>query len=114
MPSVLIIILNRGKNNQDFDEDFKFSEILDFNKNNIVINKNSYHKFFLCGIITHLGESGSSGHFIAYCRNDVNDNFLCYNDSIVTEVSVHDAMKTNISYYDYEKITPYILFYHKF
>ena len=111
-PSVLIIILNRGKNNQDFDEVFEFSETLDFSKSDYLINKHSFTQFFLCGIITHLGNSGSDGHFIAFCRNNFNEPFTCYNDASVSKTPVHEAMKTKISYNDVEKRTPYILFYH--
>ena len=79
MPNILIIILNRGKNNQDFNEEFRFDEILDFTNTNLVVNNGSIKKFYLCGIITHLGESGDRGHFIAYCRNNANDNFYSIN-----------------------------------
>ena len=113
LPYVLIIILNRGKNNQDFNEEFSFPEILDFNNSGIILGPNCrYKRFYLCGIIKHLGESGSSGHFIAYCRNSLNDNFICYNDATFCEVNVNDAMSSKISDKDFEKKTPYILFYH--
>ena len=114
LPSVLIIILNRGKNNEDFNEEFKFYETLDFTGSNYIINQNSYHKYYLCGIITHLGESGTGGHFIAYCRNNVNDNFFCYNDASISEVKIKDAMSTKISQKDCEKKTPYVLFYNHY
>ena len=112
MPNILIIILNRGKNNQDFNEEFRFDEILDFTNTNLVINKNSNLKYYLCGIITHLGESGDRGHFIAYCRNSLNDPFTCYNDAAVSQASVADAMATKISKKGSERKTPYILIYH--
>ena len=113
LPPILIIILNRGKNNQDFNEEFEIYEYLDFSKQYLVLNNNSqYKRFYLCGLIKHLGKSGSDGHFIAYCRNNKNENFLCYNDAIVTEVNVQDAMSSKISNKDEEKKTPYILFYH--
>ena len=111
LPPILIIILNRGKNNQDFNEEFRFDEILDFTDKNIIQNINAYKKYYLCGIITHLGESGSSGHFIAYCRNNPNENFVCYNDDNVCPVNVQDAMSAKISYEAMEKKTPYILLY---
>ena len=109
---ILIIVLNRGKNNQDFNEEFRFDEFLDFNNQNIIVNNSSYKKYFLCGIITHLGESGIGGHFIAYCRNDLNSGFTCYNDDLVTKVNIMDAMATKITTNDKEKKTPYILIYH--
>ena len=104
--------LNRGKNNQDFNEEFVFPKILDLTDQNIIIQKDSNHKFYLCGIITHLGESGAGGHFIAYCRNSPESNFLCYNDAQVSEVSIEVAISSKISNNEYEKKTPYILLYH--
>ena len=112
MPYILIIILNRGKNNQDFNEEFIFDEFLDFSKANVCFNPNSHKKYYLCGIVTHLGESGSSGHFIAYCRNGVNEPFLCYNDAAVAKVDVITAMEAKLSKNEMKKKTPYILLYH--
>ena len=112
LPKVLIIILNRGKNNADFNEGFDFPPILDLSNQNVIMNPNSPKLFYLCGVITHLGESGTGGHFIAYCRNSMNDNFTFYNDSIVSEASVETAISYKISYNENEKRTPYILFYH--
>ena len=116
LPPVLIIVLNRGKDNQDFNENFIFPEVLDFNEGNFVrSNYNNFKRFFLCGIITHLGESSSSGHFICYCRKDLNDPFLCYNDTQTADgIEIDEGMKCNISNNSYEKRTPYILFYHYF
>jgi len=112
LPKVLIIILNRGKNNEDFNEEFDFPVKLDLRNQNVIVNPNSPHLFYLCGIITHLGESSSGGHFIAYCRNNQNSNFTFYNDSIVSEASVESAISAKISDNVNEKRTPYILFYH--
>ena len=112
LPKVLIIILNRGKNNADFNEGFDFPPILDLSNQNVIMNPNSPKLFYLCGVITHLGESGTGGHFIAYCRNSMNDKFTYYNDSIVSEASVETAISYKISYNENEKRTPYILFYH--
>ena len=115
LPPVLIIVLNRGRNNQDFKEEFTFPEVLNFNENNYVIYDGSYKKYFLCGIIVHLGESSSSGHFICFCRNAINDKFVMYNDAIVSDnIEIEEAMKCNISDNNNEKRTPYILFYHYF
>ena len=116
LPQIMIIILNRGRNNKDFREEFQINEILDFNNTpNIfcnIDNQRKYKKYFLCGIVKHLGESGSNGHFISYYRNSMNQKFYCYNDASVAEVSVEDAMKTKISRNENEDIIPYILFYH--
>ena len=112
LPKILIIVLNRGKNNQDFNEDFSFPLDLDLTGQDIIISPQSYHKFYLCGVITHLGESSVSGHFIAYCRDGPDSEFFCYNDASVNPVNKKDVIKAKISQKDYEKKTPYILFYH--
>ena len=115
LPKYLIIILNRGKNDQDFNEEFKFPEILDFTGKNIVINNQSYKKYYLCGIITICGGNKFNGHYICYCRCDPNSkDFVFYNDSLVPKVRIENAMKEKISKNEYKKITPYILFYHHF
>ena len=114
LPKVLIIILNRGKNNQDFNEEFVFPKKLDLSIENYVINKDLCKtNFYLQSVITHLGESGSGGHFIAYCRNGPNGDFYCYNDASVSKASVEDAMGSKISDKEYEKRTPYILVYYQ-
>ena len=117
LPNILIIVLNRGKNNSDFNEEFDFPEYLDFNSDfndkNIIIDQQSKKKYYLMSVIKHIGESGSNGHFIAYVRkNNSKTKFLCYNDSFVNEVNAEDALKYKISNKEEEKITPYILFYH--
>ena len=112
LPRILIIVLNRGKNNADFNEQFDIPEKIDFTGQNIILDKTSNMKYHLISVIKHLGESGSSGHFIAYVREGKSDIFYCYNDAIVSKVKVEDALKQNISMRDNEKITPYILFYH--
>ena len=113
LPRVMIIVLNRGKNNQDFREEFEIKEMLNFpSPNTIFCNPNTHTRYYLCGVITHLGESGSNGHFISYFRTSMNQKFYCYNDASVAEVNVEDAIRTKISRNADEDIIPYILFYH--
>ena len=112
LPRVMIVILNRGKNNADFREYFQIDELLNFQNEGFFCNSNGKNnKYFLCGIITHLGESGSNGHFICYFRNSMNQRFYCYNDKSVVEVSVEDAIKTKIGNRSDDDVIPYILFY---
>ena len=52
LSSVLIIVLNRGKNNKDFNEEFNFPEVINFrNYPNYIIDKVSYKRFQMdmCG-----------------------------------------------------------------
>ena len=100
LPPVLVIILNRGKG-KSFDCEVDFPEYLNLQK--FVGYKKSIYDYRLRGVISHLGESGMSGHFIAYCRHRINDNWYCYNDAIVT--LCQDQKK------GFMTGTPYILFY---
>ena len=99
---VPIKIFHPGKGNKDFTEKFQFSEIIDLT--NYVEFKQSDNRYFLAGVITHIGESGASGHFIAFCRMSENSPWYRYNDSIVTESNFGEIINTG---------TPYILFYQK-
>ena len=94
---VLILILNRGKANK-FDCDVEFDEYLDINR--YVENKQCPTKYKLIGVISHSGESGMGGHFIADCRH-FDNKWYCFNDSIVSGPSSSFAKKG----------IPYILFY---
>ena len=104
-PEVLIIILNRGKG-IEFDVKINFTEVLDLS--NYIEKKETGYMYQLIGVITHLGESSMSGHFIAYCRDPINTkNWYKYNDAIVSDVS--DFKKEVIDF-----AMPYLLFYQKF
>ena len=105
MPRYLIIILNRGKGNQ-FNVNFYIEE-------NIILNnfaefKNDCYSYNLNSVIVHLGPSGESGHFIAYCVSPIDHKWYLYNDSIVTLCDQKDIGKQINS-----KGIPYILFYKK-
>ena len=65
-PLVLILILNRGKGNLDFTEPFIFWENIDLT--NYVEFPQPNNMYYLSGVVSHMGDSGPSGHFIAYCR----------------------------------------------
>ena len=66
---------------------------------------------FIYNVLSHLRESSAGGHFKAYCRNGPNEQFLCYNDAVVSKATIEDAMGSKISENVYEKRTPYILVY---
>ena len=113
LPKILIIILNRGRNNQDFNDKFEFPLELDFSQQEIVLNPQSNLNFYLKCVITQLGESGSGGHFIAYCRSGPVSQFYCYNDAMVSPVEDRSVLETKFSAREENKKTPYILFYHQ-
>ena len=98
-PNVLVINLNRGKGLQ-FDVKLTFQEYLNI-KYFVYYNESpSYYE--LIGIVTHFGPSNMGGHFIAFCKSFVDNNWYKYNDSIVTKSSFQEASTIGV---------PYILFY---
>ena len=102
-PTVLAIVLNRGRGNKDFTEEFNFGVNLDLKKyihNNMV----KHGKYYLIGMVVHLGSSDMSGHFVAFCRMDKNSKWFLYNDAWVSECDNIEA--------EFKKNSPYILFYH--
>ena len=101
-PLVLILILNRGKGNLDFREPFIFWESIDLT--GYLEFPLPDNKYFLSGVVSHMGDSGPSGHFIAYCRMSEGQKWYCYNDSIVSESNFQEINSRGF---------PYILFYQK-
>ena len=112
LPRIMIIILNRGINNKDFNEEFILANELDLSIQNFIINNTINSKFYLQSIITLIGETNSNGYYITYSRNDPNKDFICYNGTVVSKANIYEAMCSNISGEASEKITPYILVYH--
>ena len=100
----LIIVLNRGKG-IEFKVKLEFDLFIDIT-NYIELKVNKGWKYELIGVLTHLGESGASGHFIAYCKSPIGGGWYQYNDELVFEVK--DFAKEIRDY-----AMPYILFYQK-
>ena len=97
-PNYLILNLNRGKN-AVYECKVNFPNIL--NLYNYVVNKTNT-VYQLQSVISHIGPSSMSGHFIAYCRHPQNNEWYKYNDSIVTKCTTQK---------EYLNGMPYILFY---
>ena len=105
-PEVLTIILNRGKG-LEFDVNFEYPLNLDIDK--FIIDKSQRNnKYELICVLTHLGPSGMAGHFIAFCKSPVDQNWYCYNDASVSQCDDPRYQKND----EIEGI-PYVLFYQK-
>ena len=102
-PNVLILILNRGKNNI-YKVKIDFAETIDISP--FVLIQNSSQIYNLYGVITHLGESGPNAHFVASCKSPIDKKWYRYNDAMVTPI--YDFMKEIYNFGN-----PYILFYQK-
>ena len=82
----------------------EFTESL--NLYNYVERKETGYIYKLIGIVTHIGESFASDHFIAYSKSPINDRWYKYNDDLVTEIY-------NFKQEIIDCVKPYILFYQK-
>ena len=102
-PEILILVLNRGKG-IEFKVKLEFIENL--NLMNYVQLKDTGYMYTLIGVVTHMGESGASGHFIAYCKSPRDYNWYKYNDDLVSKV-------INFKQEIIDYAMPYILFYQK-
>ena len=102
-PKILILLLNRGTGIQ-FKVKLEFTEFLDIS--NYVSQNNGGVKYQLIGVITHLGESGEGGHFIAHCLSPIDNEWYTYNDAIVTKIEENEFQTKIINLG-----MPYLLFY---
>ena len=103
-PEILILVLNRGTGIQ-FKISLEFYEQLDI-RNYFEASNTTGGIYDLIGVVTHMGESGASGHFIAACKSPKDNRWYKYNDDLVFPVQ---NFKTEILDY----AMPYILFYQK-
>ena len=97
----LIINLNRGRGavygcNVIFPDDLNIFNYLTYK------HGPTYYELF--AVISHLGPSSMGGHFIAYCKNRIDNQWYLYNDAWVTLCKEPKQ---------YLKGMPYILFYRK-
>ena len=103
-PKVLILLLNRGVGIQ-FKVKLKFTLLLNMSQYiNQTSNQNIMYK--LIGVITHLGQSGADGHFIAHCLSPIDKQWYTYNDAKVTLIEDMETEVVNLG-------MPYLLFYQR-
>ena len=98
-PNYLIINLNRGKG-AVYECKVNFPSQL--NIFNFVTFKHGITAYELYAVICHLGPSSDSGHFVAYCRNRIDNKWYLYNDAFVNLCTRPKQ---------YTEGMPYILFY---
>jgi ubiquitin C-terminal hydrolase len=103
-PNVLILILNRGRDNI-YNVKLDFSEKIDITQ--YVLQKDKPQlNYDLYGVISHIGESGPNAHFVASCKSPIDDKWYRFNDALVNPI-------TNLQKEVIDFGTPYILFYRK-
>ena len=100
-PPYLIINLDYGKNKKYNPAKINFGEYLDLTGFTESSCQNRYYE--LIAVSSHIGSSGVSGHYIAYCKNQCkeDENWYEFNDS---RVSRSKFQNTN-------DFSPYVLIY---
>ena len=104
-PPYLIINLDYGKDKRYNPIGFEFGEILDLSGFTLDICTEKEYK--LVAVSTHIGQSGASGHYIAYCKspfkNEYDSSWYKFNDSYVSKVEFEEV----------KEHSPYFLIYRK-
>ena len=99
-PPYLIINLDYGKDKRYNPIGFNFGEILDLTGFTEEICTERNYK--LVAVSTHIGTSGVSGHYIAYCKNpfqqENDSSWYKFNDSCVSKVEFNEV-KQNSPYF---------------
>ena len=103
LPNIIIIILNRGIGLQynvkiDFEENLNLQNYVEY------FREDSFYE--LIGLVTHYGESGTSGHFMARCKSPIDGFWYLYNDAIIKKIGYFTKE-------EFHQGNPYILFYKK-
>jgi ubiquitin C-terminal hydrolase len=90
LPNVMIIQLKRFKSHAGFNRKITTEigiPIINFNMQNYTsdIHPQSNTIYDLCAIVDHQGVC-DGGHYLAYCKNALNNEWYEYNDSHVTHI----------------------------
>ena len=101
-PLYLIINIDYGKNKKYKPKKVNFGGLIDITGFTDESNKCPNIQYELIAVSTHIGRSGSTGHYITYCKKNENIWYE-FNDSSVSETKF-DYVNSN---------TPYILIYKK-
>ena len=102
-PKHLLINIDYGKNKKFMPKSVKYGDTIDITKY-MSFDYGKPIKYKILGICSHLGISGSSGHYIAYCRNKQDGKWYQFNDSFVTQCKLEEINNGG---------NPYLLLYEK-
>ena len=99
-PFKLILNIDYGKNKINDIYTLNFNQIIDITKY-LCHDYGKRVQYRLYAICTHIGKSGPSGHYVAYCRNNKDGNWYKFNDSSCSKSDLKDLNRNS----------PYLLFY---
>ena len=95
-PEYLIINLNRGKG-KSLNVHIDIYENININ-NYVECKCDNNNNYRLISLITHLGISGTAGHYIAFCFVEREKDWFKFNDTIVEKSTFNEAVNTGDSY----------------
>ena len=101
-PNKLLINLDYGKNKKFIPKKIIFDEEIDITKY-VHVSFGTNIKYRIIGVCTHFGDSGISGHYIAFCRNSKSSKWYLFNDSTCKEIDKSNIYNGN----------PYLLLYER-
>ena len=101
-PNKLLINIDYGKNKKFKPSKVEFDEIIDITKY-INFNFGTQIKYRIIGVCTHLGYSGSFGHYIAYCKHRLTQQWYYFSDSSFRKCNASEIYGGS----------PYLLLYEK-
>ena len=101
-PNKLLINIDYGKNKKFQPSKIEFGEIINITE---FVNFNFGYelKYRIVGVCTHLGYSGSFGHYISYCKHRLTGKWYKFNDSSCSECNGNEIYTGS----------PYLLLYEK-
>ena len=102
-PEVLIVILNRGRDNK-YNIQLHFNLQLDLS--NYIENKTSGCLYDLFGVIIPNEKSEEKWNYIAFCKSPIDNDWYQYNDDLVFPIINFDKEIINYN-------MPHVLFYKK-
>ena len=101
-PNNLVINIDYGKDKKYKVKNLQFDEIIDVT-DYLSFNFGKRIEYQISGICTHLGVSGASGHYIAFCRNKINGEWYNFNDSKVRHCNKSEIHIGNPYLFIYEQ-----------
>ena len=99
-PNKLLINLDYGKNKKYQPNLIEFDQTIDITKY-VNFDFGVPIKYNIIGVCTHLGYSGSFGHYIAFCKNRQTGEWYNFYDSSCTKCNANEISKGS----------PYLLLY---
>ena len=101
-PQKLLINIDYGKNKKYQPSMIEFDEEIDITKY-VAYDFKQKIKYKIIGVCTHYGNSGSYGHYVAFCKNRENDTWYEFNDSFCSECNKREIYRGS----------PYLLLYER-